>query len=92
MYSLISLYCFLLTKQALFPLLEMSFLEQGDGLLWPAPVVSTSSERICGKPGAKSSPRTKQEAAEEGEPPGLGEGEAKVPSGEVGASVSDPPT
>ncbi|XP_003464082.3 5'-AMP-activated protein kinase subunit gamma-3 isoform X2 [Cavia porcellus] len=61
---------------------EMSFLEQGDGLLWPAPVVSTSSERICGKPGAKSSPRTKQEAAEEGEPPGLGEGAQCRPAAE----------
>ncbi|XP_005395681.1 PREDICTED: 5'-AMP-activated protein kinase subunit gamma-3 isoform X2 [Chinchilla lanigera] len=61
---------------------EMSFLEQGDGLLWPSPAMSASSERICGKPGAKTSLRTKQEAAEEGEPPGLGEGAQSRPAAE----------
>ncbi|KAM6151944.1 5'-AMP-activated protein kinase subunit gamma-3 [Erethizon dorsatum] len=60
----------------------MSFLEQGDGLLWPSPTMSASSERICGKPGAKTSSRTKQEAAEEGELPGLGEGAQSRPAAE----------
>ncbi|XP_023578799.1 5'-AMP-activated protein kinase subunit gamma-3 isoform X2 [Octodon degus] len=59
----------------------MSILEQGDGLLWPSPAMSTT-ERICGKPGAKMSSRTKQEAAEDGEPPGPGEGAWSRPAAE----------
>ncbi|EHA97575.1 5'-AMP-activated protein kinase subunit gamma-3, partial [Heterocephalus glaber] len=61
---------------------EMSFLEQGDSLLWSSPAVSTSSERICGKPGTKKPSRTKQEAAEQREPQGPGEGARTRPAAE----------
>ncbi|XP_010610175.1 5'-AMP-activated protein kinase subunit gamma-3 isoform X2 [Fukomys damarensis] len=61
---------------------EMSFLEQGGSLLWPSPAVNTSSERISGKPGTKTSLRTKQEAAEQQEPPGLEEGAWSRPAAE----------
>ncbi|XP_012595738.2 5'-AMP-activated protein kinase subunit gamma-3 isoform X2 [Microcebus murinus] len=62
---------------------EMSFLEQGDSSSWPSPAVTTSSERIRGKRRAKASRWTRQEAIEEGEPPGLGEASA------AGSSTDD---
>ncbi|XP_012384158.1 5'-AMP-activated protein kinase subunit gamma-3 isoform X2 [Dasypus novemcinctus] len=58
----------------------MNFLEQGESTSWPA--LTTSSERIHGKSGAKVSRWTRQEAAEEGEPPGLGEGPTSRPAAE----------
>nr|XP_012595735.1 5'-AMP-activated protein kinase subunit gamma-3 isoform X1 [Microcebus murinus] len=61
---------------------EMSFLEQGDSTSWPSPAVTTSSERIRGKRRAKASRWTRQEAIEEGEPPGLGEGSWARPAAE----------
>ncbi|XP_045416013.1 5'-AMP-activated protein kinase subunit gamma-3 isoform X2 [Lemur catta] len=61
---------------------EMSFLEQGDSTSWPSPAVTTSSERICGKQRAKASRWTRQEAMEEGEPPGVGEGSRARPAAE----------
>ncbi|XP_069323079.1 5'-AMP-activated protein kinase subunit gamma-3 [Eulemur rufifrons] len=61
---------------------EMSFLEQGDSTSWPSPAVTTSSERICGKQRAKASRWTRQEAMEEGEPPGPGEGSRARPAAE----------
>ncbi|XP_035161640.2 5'-AMP-activated protein kinase subunit gamma-3 isoform X2 [Callithrix jacchus] len=55
---------------------EMNFLEQEDSTSWPSPAVTSSSERIRGKRRAKASRWTRQEAVEEGEPPGLGEASA----------------
>lgn len=77
----------LLTKQAPFPLPEMSFLEQGQNTPWPSPAMTTGSERSHGKQGAKASRWTRQEALKEGELPGLGEGEAKASSGELGVGA-----
>lgn len=62
---------------------EMNFLEQGENS-WPSPAVATSSERACAARLVKASRWTRQEAVEEAEPPGLGEGEAKVSSGDRG--------
>lgn len=81
---MISLCDSLLTKKATFLLPEMSFLEQGDSTSWPSPAMTTSSERSHGKQGAKASRWTRQEAVEEEEVPGLGEGEAKASFGEMG--------
>lgn len=55
----------------------MDFLEQGENS-WSSPAVDTSSERTCAIRGVKAARWTRQEAVEEAEPPGLGEGEAKV--------------
>lgn len=68
----------LLVNEAPFLLPEMDFLEQGENS-WPAPAVATTSpERTCAIRGVKASRWTRQEAVEEAEPPGLGEGEVKV--------------
>nr|XP_004662981.2 5'-AMP-activated protein kinase subunit gamma-3 [Jaculus jaculus] len=61
---------------------EMSFLDQGDSTSWPPPAVTTSSKRIHGKRGVKASRWTRQEAVEEREPPGLGEGAQSRPAAE----------
>ncbi|XP_012891200.1 PREDICTED: 5'-AMP-activated protein kinase subunit gamma-3 [Dipodomys ordii] len=61
---------------------EMSFLEQEDSTSWLSPTMTTSSERICGKRGAKALRWMRQEAVEEGEPPGLGEGAQCRPAAE----------
>ncbi|XP_008057053.1 5'-AMP-activated protein kinase subunit gamma-3 [Carlito syrichta] len=61
---------------------EMSFVEQGESTPWPSPAVTTSSESIRGKRRAKASRWTRQEAVEEGEPPGLGEGSRSRPAAE----------
>ncbi|XP_048200126.1 5'-AMP-activated protein kinase subunit gamma-3 [Perognathus longimembris pacificus] len=61
---------------------EMSFLEQEDRASWPSPAMTTSSERVCGKRGTKALRWTRQEAVEEGEPPGLGEGAHCGPAAE----------
>ncbi|XP_027797664.2 5'-AMP-activated protein kinase subunit gamma-3 [Marmota flaviventris] len=61
---------------------EMSFLEQGDSSSWPSPAMTTSSEIIHGKRGAKASRWTRQEAMEEGEPPDLEEGPPSRPAAE----------
>lgn len=50
--------------------------------------MSTGSERSHGKRGAKGSRWTRQEAVEEAELLGLGEGEAKATSGESGVGGS----
>ncbi|XP_006891950.1 PREDICTED: 5'-AMP-activated protein kinase subunit gamma-3 isoform X3 [Elephantulus edwardii] len=60
----------------------MSFLEQGDSISWPSPTVTTGSERTLGKRGAKALRWTRQEALEEREPPGLGEGALSRPAAE----------
>ncbi|XP_006168714.1 5'-AMP-activated protein kinase subunit gamma-3 [Tupaia chinensis] len=60
----------------------MNCLEQGDSTSWPAPAMTTSSERIRGKRRAKASRWTRQEAVEEGEPPGPGEGPRSRPAAE----------
>ncbi|XP_077011276.1 5'-AMP-activated protein kinase subunit gamma-3 isoform X1 [Tamandua tetradactyla] len=60
----------------------MDFLEQGDSASWPSSAMTTSSERIHGKRGAKASKWTRQEAMEEGELPGLGEGLPSRPAAE----------
>ncbi|XP_032134066.1 5'-AMP-activated protein kinase subunit gamma-3 [Sapajus apella] len=61
---------------------EMSFLEQEASTSWPSPAVTSSSERTCGKRRAKASRWTRQEAVEEGEPPGLAEGPRSRPAAE----------
>ncbi|XP_037706243.1 5'-AMP-activated protein kinase subunit gamma-3 [Choloepus didactylus] len=61
---------------------EMDFLEQGDSTSWPSPSMTTSSESIHGKWGAKASGWTRQESVEEGEPPRLGEGPPSRPAAE----------
>lgn len=63
-----------------FILPEMNFLERGENS-WLSPAVATSPERTCAPRGVKASRWTRQEAVEEAEPPGLGEGEAKVSYG-----------
>lgn len=74
----------LFIKQAPFPLPEMSFLEQGDSTSWPVMAMTTSSDRSHGKRRAKASRWTRQEAVEEEELPGLGEGKAKASAGRMG--------
>lgn len=76
-WDLVLLYHSLLVKEVPFLLPEMDFLEQGENS-WPSPAVATSSERTCAIRGVKASRWTRQEAIEEAEPPGLGEGEVKV--------------
>ncbi|KAL2775118.1 5'-AMP-activated protein kinase subunit gamma-3 [Daubentonia madagascariensis] len=61
---------------------EMSFLEQGDSTSWSSPAMTSSPERIHRKRRAKASRWTRQEAVEEGEPPGLGEGPRARPAAE----------
>lgn len=73
-----------LTKQAPFPLPEMSFLEQGDSTSWPSPAMTNSTEISLGEQGTKVSRWTSQEAVEEEELPGLKGGEATASSGEMG--------
>ncbi|XP_045152926.1 5'-AMP-activated protein kinase subunit gamma-3 [Echinops telfairi] len=58
----------------------MSFLEPGESPSWPSPTMATRSDRTRGKQGAKTSRWTRQEAAEEGEPPGRGEGSPPRPA------------
>ncbi|XP_057359520.1 5'-AMP-activated protein kinase subunit gamma-3 isoform X4 [Manis pentadactyla] len=58
---------------------EVSFLEQGDSTSWPSPAMPTSPERSHGKERAKAPRWTRQEAVEERELQGLGEGEALFP-------------
>lgn len=82
--DLVLLYYSLLIKEVLFLLPEMDFLEQGENS-WSSSAVDTSSERTCAVRGVKAARWTRQEAVEEAEPPGLGEGEAK---GGYGARVS----
>lgn len=60
-----------------FVLPEMNFLERRENS-WLSPAVATSPERTRAPRGVKASRWTRQEAVEEAEPPGLGEGEAKV--------------
>lgn len=59
----------------------MNFLEQRENS-WLSPAVATSPERTRAPRGGKASRWTRQEAVEEAEPPGLGEGEAKVSYGD----------
>lgn len=80
-----------LTKQAPFPLPEMSFLEQGDSTSWPSPAMTTSAEISLGEQGTKVSRWTSQEAVEEGELPGLKGGEATASSGEMGLGAVGSP-
>ncbi|XP_031223858.1 5'-AMP-activated protein kinase subunit gamma-3 isoform X3 [Mastomys coucha] len=68
-------------KEVPFLLPEMDFLEQGENS-WPSPAVATSSERTCAIRGVKASRWTRQEAIEEAEPPGLGEGAQSRPAAE----------
>ncbi|XP_032755473.1 5'-AMP-activated protein kinase subunit gamma-3 [Rattus rattus] len=60
---------------------EMDFLEPEENS-WPSPTVATSSERTCAIRGVKASRWTRQEAVEEAEPPGLGEGAQSGPAAE----------
>ena len=60
-----------LTKQAPFPLPEMSFLEQGDSTSWPSPAMTTSTEISLGEQRTKVSRWKSQEDVEERELPGL---------------------
>ena len=53
--------------------------------------MTTSSERSHGEQGTKASRWTRQEDVEEGEPPDLGEGEAKASSGEKGLGAVGSP-
>ncbi|KAM5326723.1 5'-AMP-activated protein kinase subunit gamma-3 isoform 1-T2 [Glossophaga mutica] len=61
---------------------ELSFLEQDAGTSWPSPATTSSSERSHGKRGAKASRWTRQEAVEEEDLPGLGEGPQSKPAAE----------
>ncbi|XP_059559164.1 5'-AMP-activated protein kinase subunit gamma-3 isoform X1 [Myotis daubentonii] len=61
---------------------EMSLLEQGESTPWPSPATTTSSERSHRKRGAKASGWTRQEAVEEEDLPGLGEGPQSRPAAE----------
>lgn len=78
---LVLLYHSLLIKQVPFLLPDMNFLEQGESA-WPSPAVATSSERTHVIQDGKASRWTRQEAVEEAEPPGLGQGEVKVSYGD----------
>lgn len=73
------------TNQTVPFLPERNFLEQQENS-WSSPAVATSSERACAARVVKASRWTRQEAVEEAEPPGLGEGEAKVSYGNRGAA------
>ncbi|KAL6082152.1 hypothetical protein STEG23_027327 [Scotinomys teguina] len=64
-----------------FLLPEMDFLEQGENS-WPPPAVTASPERSRATRGIKASRWTRQEAVEEVEPPGLGEGVQSRPAAE----------
>ncbi|XP_075807255.1 5'-AMP-activated protein kinase subunit gamma-3 isoform X1 [Microtus pennsylvanicus] len=64
-----------------FILPEMSFLEQRENS-WFSPAVATSPERTRAPRGVKASRWTRQEAVEEAEPPGLGEGAQSGPAAE----------
>ncbi|XP_017651791.1 5'-AMP-activated protein kinase subunit gamma-3 isoform X3 [Nannospalax galili] len=61
---------------------EMNFLQQEESASWSSPAVATSSERIYANRGVKASRWTRQEAVEEGEPPGLEEGAQSRPAAE----------
>uniref|UniRef100_A0A8C6QQQ5 Protein kinase, AMP-activated, gamma 3 non-catalytic subunit n=1 Tax=Nannospalax galili TaxID=1026970 RepID=A0A8C6QQQ5_NANGA len=60
----------------------MNFLQQEESASWSSPAVATSSERIYANRGVKASRWTRQEAVEEGEPPGLEEGAQSRPAAE----------
>ncbi|EGW11881.1 5'-AMP-activated protein kinase subunit gamma-3 [Cricetulus griseus] len=60
---------------------ERNFLEQQENS-WSSPAVATSSERACAARVVKASRWTRQEAVEEAEPPGLGEGAQSRPAAE----------
>ncbi|MEJ1272039.1 protein kinase AMP-activated gamma 3 non-catalytic subunit [Cricetulus griseus] len=63
------------------PSRERNFLEQQENS-WSSPAVATSSERACAARVVKASRWTRQEAVEEAEPPGLGEGAQSRPAAE----------
>ena len=80
-----------LTKQAPFPLPEMSFLEQGDSTSWPSPAMTTSTEISLGEQRTKVSRWKSQEDVEDRELPGLEGGEATASSGEMGMGAVGSP-
>ncbi|CAK6448085.1 unnamed protein product [Pipistrellus nathusii] len=71
---------------------EMSFLEQGDSTPWPSPAGTTRSERSRRRRGARASRWTRQEAVEEEDRPGLGEGPPSRPAAESVGLESTFPT
>ncbi|XP_036290467.1 5'-AMP-activated protein kinase subunit gamma-3 [Pipistrellus kuhlii] len=71
---------------------EMSFLEQGDSAPWPSPAGTTLAERSRRRRRARASRWTRQEAVEEEDLPGLGEGPPSRPAAEPVGLESTFPT
>ncbi|XP_040842376.1 5'-AMP-activated protein kinase subunit gamma-3 [Ochotona curzoniae] len=61
---------------------EISFIEREDSAPWSSPAVTTSSEKVHGKQATKASRWMRQEAVEEGDPSGGGQGPQARPAAE----------
>ncbi|KAF6115671.1 protein kinase AMP-activated non-catalytic subunit gamma 3 [Phyllostomus discolor] len=70
---------------------ELSFLEQGAGTSWPSPATTSSSKRSRRRRRAKASRWARQEAVEEEDLPGLGQGPRSRPAAEsIGLEATFP--